>query len=176
MLSRLQFLSLKNAADCPFCVHVTLNEGCYFSIFFEFQRIMDDIDKLIEALRLNEKKFNEEEIRANSWKIFTNPEMSVEIEALYQRGLKLQEKRKKEEMERIMEEEIKLAKESWFEKSDDQDPFDELEKSIEELNDCFVQMENDFGHPSKLTTEKLEKAANDILEQKVANAIFNSLS
>ncbi|CAG5088448.1 Oidioi.mRNA.OKI2018_I69.PAR.g11845.t1.cds [Oikopleura dioica] len=127
---------------------------------------MDDIDKLIEALRLNEKKFNEEEIRANSWKIFTNPEMSIEIEALYQRGLKLQEKRKKEEMERIMEEEIKLAKESWFEKSDDQDPFDELEKSIEVLNNCFVQMENDFGHPSKLTTEKLEKAANDILEQK----------
>ena len=134
---------------------------------------MDDIEKLIEALRLNEKKFNEEEIRANSWKIFTNPEMTVEIETLYQQGLKLQEKRKKQEMERLVKEEIKIAKESWFERSENQDSFDELEKAIEEMTVYYEQMRKNYGHPSKrLTTEKLEKFANDIIEQKVARSIF----
>ena len=55
---------------------------------------MGDVEKLIEALRLNEKDFNEEEIRANSWKILANPAIKTEIDNLYEEGLKFQKQEK----------------------------------------------------------------------------------
>ena len=55
---------------------------------------MGDVEKLIEALRLNEKEFNEDEIRANSWKILANPAVKTEIDNLYEHGLKFQKFKK----------------------------------------------------------------------------------
>ena len=66
---------------------------------------MGDVEKLIEALRLNEKDFNEEEIRANSWKILANPAIKIEIDNLFEEGLKFQKARK----EQIMKKELQDA-------------------------------------------------------------------
>lgn len=68
---------------------------------------MGDVDKLIEALRLNEKEFNEDEIRANSWKILANPAVKTEIDDLYEHGLKFQKFKKEKLMKKELQEAIK---------------------------------------------------------------------
>ena len=67
---------------------------------------MGDVEKLIEALRLNESDFNEDEIRANSWKILANPAIKTEIDNLYEEGLNFQKKQKEERMKKELRDAI----------------------------------------------------------------------
>ena len=67
---------------------------------------MDAIEKLLVALRLNKKDFNEEEIRANSWRIFTNPAMATEIEEMYAEAVKIENERKENERKKLLRENI----------------------------------------------------------------------
>lgn len=67
---------------------------------------MGDVEKLIEALRLNESDFNEDEIRANSWKILANPAIKTEIDNLYEEGLNFQKKQNEERMKKELRDAI----------------------------------------------------------------------
>jgi len=136
---------------------------------------MGDVEKLIEALRLNEKDFNEEEIRANSWKILANPAIKTEIDNLFEEGLKFQKARKEQIMKKELQDAIEREKKKWFQERTTNNSVENLAERSASINQLFEQMEKNFEHPSSFSVEKFQKVANSILEQKkkLAESIKN---
>ncbi|CBY11995.1 unnamed protein product [Oikopleura dioica] len=136
---------------------------------------MGDVEKLIEALRLNESDFNEDEIRANSWKILANPAIKTEIDNLYEEGLNFQKKQNEERMKKELRDAIDREKKKWFRPRETENSVENLEKRTVSINEFFEEMEKNFEHPSSFSAEKFERVANSILEQKkkLAEAVKN---